>query len=27
MSDPTIQAPSRPGRSKGAVRPTKHAVV
>jgi len=27
MSDPTIQAPSRPGRSKGAVRPTKRAVV
>lgn len=27
MSDPTIQAPSRPGRSKGAVRPTKHAVA
>ena len=27
MSDPTIQAPSRPGRSKGAVRPTKHAVI
>ncbi len=27
MSDPAIQAPSRPGRSKGAVRPTKHAVA
>jgi len=27
MSDPTIQAPSRPGRSKGAVRPTKHSVI
>ena len=27
MSDPTIQAPSRPGRSKGAVRPTKHAGI
>src|SRR6478672_12768075 len=27
MSDPTIQAPSRPGRPKDAVRPTKHAVI
>jgi NitT/TauT family transport system permease protein len=27
MSDPTIQAPSRPGRSKDAVRPAKHAVI
>src|ERR1044072_1965490 len=26
MSDPTIKAPSQPGRSKGAVRPTRHAV-
>ena len=27
MSDPTIKAPSQRGRSKGAVRPTRHAVV